>query len=364
MKRLHLSYIPDFSKHFARLALIVSLGWLGLTLPNAGLAAGKPIVYLTFDDGPSHDDVTDRVLETLAYHDIKATFFVLGSRVRMAPHKLQAIVDAGHAVGNHTYSHRALVTLSNSEIRKEFRATAEVVRKVAGIDMHCYRPPFGSFNKRVTSIASAEGLAEMLWTVDTLDWRQNQDRQTIRTSLRRVSNGSVVLLHDGPVNRESTWEALSTWLAEAVHHYEFAIPTACGPVAPRMIHAAMRPDASIREIHYTVNVLPDESSFAASDSDVDEAVRRWQWEQRLGGDVERAIEAAIAEVSEVGAEQPVSTAKPVDKKTEPDTVAPAVDPELEQAELSPAKTESVLPEGPLADVLDKIKRYQAIDLYP
>ena len=72
-----------------------------------------------------------------------------------------------------------------------------------------------------------EGLAELLWTVDTQDWGQNQDRQTIRASMRRVSNGAVVLLHDGPVGRQSTWEALSTWLAEAVHQYEFAIPAAC-----------------------------------------------------------------------------------------------------------------------------------------
>ncbi len=357
VNRLHFFQQQSISKRFARLCLICSIGWLAGSVPALVLASGKPVVYLTFDDGPSHDDVTDRILETLAYHNIKATFFVLGSRVRMAPDKLQAIVNAGHAVGNHTHSHQSLIKLSNSEVRKEIRATADVVRDVAGIDMHCYRPPFGAFNSRVTSIANAEGLAEMLWTVDTLDWGQNQDRQTIRTSLRQISNGSVVLLHDGPVNRQSTWEALSTWLAEAVNEYEFAIPAACAPVQPRMIHAAMRAESTMQEIHYTVNVLPDDAGFGATDDGVDDTVRRWQWEQRSGGDIEQAIDEAIVDVGQIEAEEPPSTTTaPAEPVSEPQRA--------QEQKSSVTEPESVLQDGPLAEVLDKIKRYQAIDLYP
>ncbi len=352
-----LSFLDDRAGWRIAYGLVVGLlGLAGLAVPASGHAAGKPVVYLTFDDGPSHDDVTDRILETLQYHDIKATFFVLGSRVRMAPHKLQAIVDGGHAVGNHSHSHRALVKLSNSEIRKEIRATADAVRSVTGVEMHCYRPPFGSFNGRVTSIATAEGLAEMLWTVDTLDWQQNQDRQTIRTSLRDARNGSIVLLHDGPVNRESTWEALSTWLAEAVHQYEFAVPAACEPPKARMIHAAMRQDSTFSEIHYTIDQLPEPDAESAAVSD--EAVLRWQHEQRQASNQNTVQEIEGNPSDADDAELPAnSTAAqiPAASDDETDVKAPATS--------AVEETVSAIEDGPLKEVVGKLKRYRVIDLY-
>lgn len=323
-------------------------------LALSGGAVAKPIVYLTFDDGPSHDDVTDRILETLDYHGIKATFFVLGSRVRMAPHKLRAIVDAGHAVGNHSHSHRALVKLSNSEVRKELRATAGAVRDAAGIEMHCYRPPFGSFNSRVTSIALAEGLAEMLWTVDTLDWHHNQDRQTIRASLRDASNGSVVLLHDGPANRQSTWEALSTWLAEAVHEYEFAIPADCQPPTGRMIHAAMRQDAPLSEIsEFDDDRFNAEPVVDDGENVVNGSVVQWQWHRVEQGPV---VAPADEQGPAIGQGQAVESAS-VAAETAVDAAA------VSEKTDEPAQSQPSVADGPLAEVLGKLKQYRVIELY-
>ena len=71
----------------------------------------KPVVYLTFDDGPSADDVTDRILAVLDRHDAKATFFVTGGRVHANPEKVIRILAAGHGLGNHTHSHGNLTCL-------------------------------------------------------------------------------------------------------------------------------------------------------------------------------------------------------------------------------------------------------------
>jgi len=187
----------------------------------------RPVVYLTFDDGPSEDDATYQILDTLRYHGVRATFFVLGSRVARAPEKFSAIVDAGHAVGNHTWSHKILPAISSAEIEREFDRSSRIARSVAGVEMNCYRPPFGSQSQRVVDIAAGRGLSPVLWSIDTRDWQPESDSDSIRAELRNSVDGSIVLMHDGPVRRYATPQALSLWLAEAVHKYRFAVPAEC-----------------------------------------------------------------------------------------------------------------------------------------
>ena len=107
----------------------------------------KPIVYLTFDDGPSGDNVTEHILDVLAEHNAKATFFVTGSRVRANPEKIARIIYDGHVLGNHTLNHSHLTTLSDQQIAEEFIMTSEYVFDAGGPGLNCFRAPFGATDK-------------------------------------------------------------------------------------------------------------------------------------------------------------------------------------------------------------------------
>ncbi|MFC7648321.1 polysaccharide deacetylase family protein [Streptosporangium lutulentum] len=151
-------------------------------------------VALTFDDGPG--PYTGTLLDVLARYQARATFFVLG-RMVTKDHEgsLRRMVAEGHELGNHTWDHRDLVGLPEAEVSRQLRRTQEVVRHVTGVEMTLMRPPYGSTDTRVTAVSRHEGLAQVLWNVDTADWR---DRKASIVTERAVDiePGSIVLMHD------------------------------------------------------------------------------------------------------------------------------------------------------------------------
>lgn len=151
-------------------------------------------VALTFDDGPGEH--TGRLLDTLARHRARATFFVLGGMVAEdRGENLRRMVTEGHEVGNHTWNHLPLTQLSEETIRYELTNTQKVVRRLAGVRMTLMRPPYGSTNDRVAAEARREGLAQILWDVDTLDWR-DRDVWIVTQRATQAWPGSIVLMHD------------------------------------------------------------------------------------------------------------------------------------------------------------------------
>ncbi|MDP9865569.1 MULTISPECIES: polysaccharide deacetylase family protein [Streptosporangium] len=152
-------------------------------------------VALTYDDGPGEH--TGQLLDILAGRGVRATFFVIGRMVAEGdgPHNLRRMVTEGHEIGNHTWSHAQLTALSEAGIRGELSRTQGVVHHVTGRWMTLMRPPYGATGKRVAAVARDRGLAQILWDVDTKDWR---DRDSLIVT-RRASTappGSVVLMHD------------------------------------------------------------------------------------------------------------------------------------------------------------------------
>jgi peptidoglycan/xylan/chitin deacetylase (PgdA/CDA1 family) len=151
-------------------------------------------VALTFDDGPF--DHTGPVLDMLAAYNARATFFVVGQMVteRTGP-LLRRMVSEGHELGNHSYDHPALPALSPDEVHKQLARTQEAVRAVTGVTMRLFRPPYGATDGKVAGQTKRVGLAQILWDVDTMDWR---DRSTPLVARRAAEAraGSVVLMHD------------------------------------------------------------------------------------------------------------------------------------------------------------------------
>ena len=160
-------------------------------------------VFLTFDDGPT-PGVTEWILSTLDKYDAKATFFVLGKNVEMYPDLYKRILDAGHKVGNHTYSHKSLRHLSVDAQRSEILSVQELLRKL-GVHSRYIRPPYGNFDANTVAIAKAEGADIMLWSIDSMDWSKRASIENMKTLISGQKLRGVFLFHD---THEQTIEAL------------------------------------------------------------------------------------------------------------------------------------------------------------
>lgn len=153
-------------------------------------------IALTFDDGP-HPGMTEPLLKILADEHVKATFFVVGMMAEKAPHLVEAELAAGHAVGNHTYHHVNLTKIPAQHVEKEIRACDAVLKKISGRSAHLFRPPGGQYNVDVAELARRIGYTTILWTDDPGDYASPGTEIILKRTIHEVSNGGVILLHDG-----------------------------------------------------------------------------------------------------------------------------------------------------------------------
>jgi peptidoglycan/xylan/chitin deacetylase (PgdA/CDA1 family) len=182
--------------------------WLGATAwrGSRNLAA----VALTFDDGPTED--TERILDTLEDSSVRAAFFMLGRQVARYPHIARRIVDAGHEIGNHSYSHPVYLFHGSAQIRRELERTQEVIADVTGVRPLWSRPPYGVRSPGYFRAARALGLRTVQWSVTGYDWKPRPASAIARAVARGLDAGAIVLLHDGDGDgtrdRRPTVEAL------------------------------------------------------------------------------------------------------------------------------------------------------------
>lgn len=153
---------------------------------------GRPIIALTFDDGPMNGK-TNIILDELEKHDAHATFFVVGNRAEQCPDILKRQIDLGCEIGNHTYSHASLSNLSTSQIENQINKTNNIVEQATGIIPSLVRPPYGSKNQNVKNTVKSPLI---LWNIDPLDWKTRNANSTINKILNEASDGDIVLMHD------------------------------------------------------------------------------------------------------------------------------------------------------------------------
>lgn len=155
-----------------------------------------PYVALTFDDGP-HPENTVRLLAMLKERGIKATFFCVGQRVESHPAVAKRIVEEGHEIGNHSWSHKVLSSLSDAAVARELERTDEAIRKATGFSPKLMRPPYGAFTDRQRDLAHRKwGYQITLWDVDSQDWRNPVASYARSRILQGAGPGSIVLSHD------------------------------------------------------------------------------------------------------------------------------------------------------------------------
>ena len=155
-----------------------------------------PYIALTFDDGP-HPDNTVRLLKMLKERGMKATFFCVGQRVADHPSVAKRIVDEGHEIGNHSWSHRVLSEMKDAAVAIDLERTDEAIRKATGVSPKLMRPPYGAFTDRQRDWAHRKwGYSITLWDVDSNDWRNPSAAYARSRILQGTGPGSIVLSHD------------------------------------------------------------------------------------------------------------------------------------------------------------------------
>lgn len=189
------------------------LGWRGYYSTRArwrstvvGCRTNQRIVALTFDDGPN-PEATPRVLEVLARYQVTATFFFLGRNVASHPGTVRRAFEAGHAIGNHTFSHRRLVGCGPLTVARELAQCQAAIRSTLGIHPRVMRPPYGHQDPTAFLTARLMGYAVVAWSAAGYDWQGDSASQVAQRILTNIQPGGIILLHDGwePPHDQLEW---------------------------------------------------------------------------------------------------------------------------------------------------------------
>lgn len=175
-------------------AMAPSGQWYGKTFTRLPRPSKK--LALTYDDGPN-DPYTLRLMDVLAKHDVRATFFAIGRYVQQKPQIVRDLVKAGHIVGNHTYTHPQLALQRISQVRIELATCQNVLSDVLGEAPKLFRPPYGGRRPSVLRAVREMGLEPVMWSITGYDWKATTPEQIERHVKRQLRGGDVILLHDG-----------------------------------------------------------------------------------------------------------------------------------------------------------------------
>ena len=184
----------------ATAAMAISGTALAVSAP-AGVAAAAAncsagYVALTFDDGPN-TGTTNQLISTLRAAGATATVFPTGQNATNNPSLMQAYKNAGLQIGNHSWDHPHLTTMSQSQMQSQLSRTQQAIQQTAGVTPTIFRPPYGESNATLRSVESSLGLREVIWDVDSQDWN-NAGVDAIVQAAGRLTNGQIILMHDWP----------------------------------------------------------------------------------------------------------------------------------------------------------------------
>lgn len=185
------------------------LPWWSMEEENVdNLDPDKPIVALTFDDGPSQ--YTKRIVDTLTEYNSKATFFVMGYRLEEYGENTLYAFNHGMEIGNHSYSHKQFVGLNQHSINQQMNDTNKLIKDLTGKEPRLYRPPYGRINQMILSKIP---MAAILWNVDPQDGKAYDAQEIVDNVMEDVKDGSIILLHDV---YEKTADALDILLPKLI----------------------------------------------------------------------------------------------------------------------------------------------------
>jgi len=150
----------------------------------------KKTIYLTFDDGPN-PEITPWVLRTLASYNAKATFFCIGDNVRKYPETFEATINAGHAIGNHTFNHLKGWNTNTEVYIKNAEKAAEL------IPSKLFRPPYGKIKNKQARILKQQGYKIIMWSIISFDWDKDLlEEHCLKHVIKHTEDGHIIVFHD------------------------------------------------------------------------------------------------------------------------------------------------------------------------
>ena len=203
-----------------------------------------PYIAMTFDDGPSAT-LTPKLLDLLATHHIKATFFVIGENVAEHPEIVARAAREGHEIANHSWSHPNLGKMSDDSVRRQLRQTDDAIKNATGKRPTLMRPPYGSITAREKRWIHDEfGYDIILWDVDPYDWKRPGPAVVRARIIKETRPGSIVLSHD---IHPGTIEAMpSTFDELETKGFKFVtVSELIKMEAPRSSHPSPRPTGTV-----------------------------------------------------------------------------------------------------------------------
>lgn len=173
-------------------------------------------IALTFDDGP-HPVLTPKILDILKKHQVKATFFIVGENANNYPEVVERILNEGHEIGNHTYTHDKID-------RGEIERCEKTIYELTDYRTKLFRPPEGLINNAIKSASASLGYDIILWNIDTRDWDHTSPNDICKNVISNICVGSIILMHDYISFNSPTPEALELLLPKLIDMgYQFVV---------------------------------------------------------------------------------------------------------------------------------------------
>ncbi|MDQ2087143.1 polysaccharide deacetylase family protein [Herbivorax sp. ANBcel31] len=161
-------------------------------------------IAITFDCAWGSDDIPD-ILKILESHDVRATFFIVGTWAEKFPEAVRMIFEAGHDVANHSYSHIKMGNIDKSRVKDEILKCDTVLEKITGKEVNLFRAPYGEYNNNVVRAARELNYYTIQWDVDSLDWKPGITPEKIHERINNnIKNGSILLFHNDTAHTVAT----------------------------------------------------------------------------------------------------------------------------------------------------------------
>lgn len=184
----------------------------GYEVPISRVETKERKVALTFDVAWGSENIED-ILDILDKHNIKATFFLVGSWIDDNEDLVKEISDRGHEIGNHSNTHASFIDISNKEKIDEIVDTANKIKDITGKETNLFRPPFGKVDKSTMNTCKSLGYYALKWDVDSGDWKNIGAKNVVDRVIKNTTSGSIILFH-------ANVKDIDTYLEESISNLE------------------------------------------------------------------------------------------------------------------------------------------------
>ena len=182
-------------------------------LPVYGVNRDDNKISISFDAAWGNED-TQKLIDILAAHGIKVTFFVVGQWARKYPESVKALAEAGHEIMNHSDTHPYLTHLSPAQIKSEISGCNKSVAEVTGVEPTLIRVPYGDYDNKVIEAVNQMGMTAVQWDVDSLDWKELLPEEIFRRVTSSVHSGSIVLFHNAAKYTPDALDSILCWFEQ------------------------------------------------------------------------------------------------------------------------------------------------------